>query len=107
MLHPDGHKRGGYTDMKRLFNMPYFEVSPTNNTLIFCDLIFATAIVTLLYPPLLICVLVLPYQGIQWDRLGHGDGTPVPSDVHCSVRASTVFEEAHLEPHSSLLFQQF
>jgi hypothetical protein len=34
MLHPDGHKRGGYTDMKRVFSMPYFEVPPTNTTLI-------------------------------------------------------------------------
>ena len=26
MLHPEAHKRGGYTDMKRVFNLPYFEV---------------------------------------------------------------------------------
>ena len=26
MLHPEAHKRGGYTDMKKVFNMPFFEV---------------------------------------------------------------------------------
>lgn len=39
MLHPEAHKRGGYTDMKRVFNMPFFEVIynlpyPTPPTLI-------------------------------------------------------------------------
>jgi hypothetical protein len=47
------------------------------------------------------------FKGIKWDRLGQDDGTPVPIEIKCSMRDTAVFNELSLEPHSSLLFQQF